>query len=284
MPEIELAQGRIHYRDQGDGAPILLVHGLLVNGRVWDSVVPQLASRARCIVPDLPLGSHRKAMNPRTDLSPYGLGAMLAEFIERLELDDVTLVGNDTGGALCQVLATEHPEHIARLALIDCDAFEHFPPPAFALVVKLLTRVPGALLLTADLARVPAVRRMGMSMARVTSEPVADELLRSWLTPLRNRGVRRDLLDVLRGIQPEVTRRAAERLSDFAGPALVVWGTRDRFFPVTDGERLAALLPGARLELIEGARTFAQLDAPERVAELILDLHRMSNARVPQEV
>ena len=272
MPEIQVTQGSIEYREQGAGAPVVLIHGLLVNGHVWDPVVSALSGRARCIVPELPLGSHRIPMAAGADLSPPGLAGLIAEVLARLELEDVTLVGNDTGGALAQLVAARHPERIARLVLTNCDAFENFPPPSFGPVLKALARVPGAVAGLALGGRFAPVRRASMKAMPLTVQPVPDELLKLWIEPLSNRRVRRDLVRVLRGISPEHTLAAAERLQDFDRPTLIVWGLRDRFFPVSDAERLAALLPNARLERIENARTFVQLDAPDRVAALVAEM------------
>jgi pimeloyl-ACP methyl ester carboxylesterase len=269
MPQVELPQGRIDYRDEGDGPPVVLIHGLLVNGRVWERLVPFLSRSARCIVPDLPLGSHRQPLDGSADLSPPGVAALIAELIERLDLDEVTLVGNDTGGALCQLVVTNHPERIGRLVLINCDAFEHFPPPAFKMLVKVLARVPGAVGGLAATARFGPVRRAAMSLAPLTIDPVPDDLLQSWVAPLRERGVRHDLVKVLRGISPAYTTEAAEKLPAFKRPVLIAWGTEDKFFPLSDAERLAALFDEARLERVEGARTFVQMDAPDRLAALI---------------
>ena len=109
MHEIELTPGTIRYRDVGRGEPIVFVHGLLVNGDLWRKVVPPLARSFRCIVPDLPLGSHVTAMRPDADLTPPGLARLIADLLAALDLRDVTLVGNDTGGALCQLVATRPP-------------------------------------------------------------------------------------------------------------------------------------------------------------------------------
>jgi pimeloyl-ACP methyl ester carboxylesterase len=269
MPQIELSQGTIQYRDEGSGPPIVLIHGLLVNGRVWERLVPLLSGSARCIVPDLPLGSHQQPLNDSADLTPPGVAALIAELIERLELDQVTLVGNDTGGALCQLVVTGHPERIGRLVLINCDAFERFPPPPFDTVIKVLRRVPGSLAVLATTSRVPAVRQGAMKMTPLTMKPVPDDLLESWVSPLRNPGIRRDLLKVLRGIDPAYTLQAAEQLPSFDQPVVIAWGTEDKFFPVSEAERLAALFAHARLERIDGARTFVQLDAPDRLAALM---------------
>ena len=132
MPEIELSHGTIHYRDQGSGPVIVLIHGLLVNGTVWDRAHRRAVHGARCIVPDLPLGSHRIPMaSGRRSVAARPRG-LIAELVEKLELTDVTLVGNDTGGALCQLVCAYHPTRIGRLVLTNCDAFEHFPPPALS--------------------------------------------------------------------------------------------------------------------------------------------------------
>ena len=104
------------------------MHGLLVDGRLWRKVTPLLEDRFRCIVPELPLGSHPEPLNPDADLSPRGWRAIVAGFLEGLDLRDVTLVGNDTGGAISQITAANHPERIGRLLLTNCDAFENFLP------------------------------------------------------------------------------------------------------------------------------------------------------------
>jgi pimeloyl-ACP methyl ester carboxylesterase len=268
MTEIQLTQGVIRYRDQGAGTPIVLIHGLLVNGNVWDRLVPLLATQGRCIVPDLPLGSHSVPMNKGADLSAPGLARLIAEFIERLELEDVTLVGNDTGGALCQLVVAEHPERIGRLVLTTCDAFENFPPPAVRPLVTAL-KLPGALAATSVLARLRIVRQAAFKAMPLTMRPIPDEQVKSWVAPLRDERIRADLATVVRGIDPADTLAAAERLRGFDRPALIAWGAEDRLFPFSDAERLAAILPNARLERIPNARAFVQLDAPERLAELI---------------
>jgi pimeloyl-ACP methyl ester carboxylesterase len=269
MPEIKLSQGTIHYREEGSGPPVLLVHGLLVNGTLWERTVSHLAQSARCIVPDLPLGSHPTPMNPEADLSPPGQAALIAELITRLELDRVTVVGNDTGGALCQLLAASRPELVGRLILTNCDSFEHFPPRAFRPLVTGIARIPGILSGVAALSRLRAVRKSSMAAASLTNDPIPDELIRSWVAPLSDSGVRRDLVKVCRGIDPRHTLDAAGRLRTFERPVLLAWGTRDKFFPMEHAERLRSLFPNARVERIENARTFVPLDAPERLAELI---------------
>jgi pimeloyl-ACP methyl ester carboxylesterase len=219
-------------------------------------------------VPDLPLGSHSLPMNKGADLSAPGLARLIAEFIERLELEDVTLVGNDTGGALCQLVAADHPERLGRLVLTTCDAFENFPPPAVRPMLTAL-KLPGALVATSLIGRLRVVRRAAFKAMPLTMQPIPDEQVKSWVAPLADKRIRADLATVVRGIDPADTVAAAERLRDFDRPALIAWGAEDRLFPFSDAERLAATLPNARLERIPNARAFVQLDAPERLAEMI---------------
>ncbi|MGH3595928.1 MAG: alpha/beta fold hydrolase [Mycobacterium sp.] len=247
----------------------MLIHGLFVNSTVWDRLAPLFTQRGRCVMPDLPLGAHRTPMNG-ADLSPPGLAQMIAELIQRLQLREVTVLGNDTGGALCQILCANHPELVDRLVLTNCDAFEHFPPAAFRAIERAGGRIPGLIKGLDLLLRARLLRRAALAAAPLTIQPLPDELLAAWFEPLHDRRIRADLRAVLQGISPEHTLAAAERLKTFDRPALIAWGTRDRFFPVSDAERLARTLPCARLETIDNARTFVQLDQPQRLAELVL--------------
>jgi pimeloyl-ACP methyl ester carboxylesterase len=203
------------------------------------------------------------------DLSPPGLAAMIAEFMQRLQLREVTVVGNDTGGALCQILCANHPELVDRLVLTNCDAFEHFPPTAFRAIEAAGAHVPGLIAGLDLVLRARPLRRAVMAAAPLTVRPLPDELLAAWFAPLHDPRIRADLRAVLQGISPTHTLAAAERLRTFDRPALIAWGARDRFFPLSDARRLAQTLPCARLEIIKNARTFVQLDQPQRLAELV---------------
>ncbi len=268
IPEIALSQGILRYQDHGSGPAIVLIHGLFVNSSVWDRLVSLLVRRARCVVPDLPLGAHRLPLNT-ADLSPPGLAAMIAEFIETLGLCNVTVVGNDTGGALCQILCANHQQVVDRLVLTNCDAFENFPPVAFRALEAAGAQLPGMLPALDLVLRSRVLRRAVMAVAPLTVRPLPDEMLTAWFAPLHDRRIRTDVRAVLRGISPEHTLAAAERLRTFDRPALIAWGARDRFFPMRDAQRLARTLPRARLEKIDNARTYVQIDQPERLAELL---------------
>lgn len=126
--EVWLDQGLIRYRETGEGSTIVFVHGIMVNSALWREVIPPLAQHFRCIAPDLPLGGHRVPLDPAADLSPAGVAQIVADFIEALGLRDVTLVGNDTGGAICQIVVAKHRGRLSRLVLTNCDSYEAFFP------------------------------------------------------------------------------------------------------------------------------------------------------------
>jgi pimeloyl-ACP methyl ester carboxylesterase len=273
MPEttLQLPQGPVRVREEGDGPPIVFIHGLLADGRLWDDVVARLRPHARVIVPELPLGSHRTAMRPDADLTPYGLAKLFADLLAALELHDVTLVANDTGGGLSQILVTRHPERVGRLVLTPCDSFENFLPPMIRPLQYVGGYVPGALAVVGQ-----AMRSQALAKSQLGFGPLAlrhrPELYVSWLEPVRSdRGVRRDLRKVLRGIRPRYTLEAAELLPGFHKPALIAWADKDRLFPREHAERLAALLPDSRLEIVEDSRTFIPFDQPDRLAALITE-------------
>jgi pimeloyl-ACP methyl ester carboxylesterase len=270
---VSLPAGTIRYRATGDGPPIVFVHGLLVDGRLWDQTLPHLTGR-RLIVPDWPLGSHRSAMTNGADLTPPGLARIVADTIAALDLDDVTLVGNDTGGAIAQLVVTRHPQRISRLVLTNCDSHENFLPMMFR-PLQAAARVPGAVRALAAAMRATWVRNLPMAYGWLAAEHIDPALTADWLKPAReDQGVRRDLTAVLRGISNRYTIEAARQLKAFEGRTLLAWGRDDRFFKPRHAERLAAEFAEARLEWIDDARTFVPFDQPERLAELITEFTR----------
>jgi pimeloyl-ACP methyl ester carboxylesterase len=268
MKELSIPQGTIRYRDEGSGDPIVFVHGFLVDGELWRDVSARLAPDFRVIAPDWPMGSHQVAMAAGTDLSAPGVARIVAAFLDGLGLENVTLVGNDSGGAICQLVAVNHPERVARLVLTSCDAYENFPPPAFR-PLQALARVPGAVGLILQSMRSAFSRRTPTAYGWVMKRP-DDALTKRWVTPaLRDRAVRRDATEFLRGMRNQYTLAASKRFGEFTKPVLIAWSREDRFFKVRFAERLASDFPAARLEFIDDAYTFASLDQPERTAELI---------------
>lgn len=114
---VVLRDGEISYRERGEGPTLVFIHGPLVNGDLWRKVVSDLARDCRCITPDWPLGAHRSPMRPQADLTPTGLALIIEEFLEKLELDDVTLVSNDTATALTQLVLAKSPRRVRRAVM-----------------------------------------------------------------------------------------------------------------------------------------------------------------------
>jgi pimeloyl-ACP methyl ester carboxylesterase len=265
--EVDLPAGRIRYRDEGSGKPVVFVHGYLVDSRLWDGVVDALGERCRCLAPDWPIGSQQIAMKPDADLSPYGIAAMIAGFLEELDLEDVTIVGNDSGGAMSQVLATRHPERIGRLVLTNCDTHENFPPGPFKALIP-LAKMPGGMAIVGAPFRVGAIARAAFKP--FAKKRIPPELIRSWMEPgLNDPGVKRDLKKVTVDMNKRYTLEAAEKLRSSDLPLLLAWAPEDRVFPFKWAERLAGEVPNARIVEIPDSSTFVPFDQPQRLADEI---------------
>jgi pimeloyl-ACP methyl ester carboxylesterase len=262
--EVELPAGRLRYREAGEGKPVVFVHGYLVDGRLWDGVVDSLADGFRCLAPDWPIGAQQIAMKPDADLSPYGIAAIVASFLDALELEDVTIVGNDSGGAMSQVLVTRHPERVGRLVLTNCDTHENFPPGIFKAMPPLAKLPGGMTVLSAPFRIGPLARAAFKPFAKTQIPP---QLVASWMAPgLHDPAVKHDAKKVTAGMHKRYTLEAAEKLRGSELPLLLAWAPGDRYFPISYAERLAEGMPNARIVRIPDAKTFVPLDQPERLA------------------
>jgi pimeloyl-ACP methyl ester carboxylesterase len=282
MPEIELSAGTIEYEDTGgDGPAIVLLAGLLMDATLWDGVVARLSSGHRCIAPTLPLGAHRHPMRADADLSPRGIARLVSELLERLDLDKVTLVGNDTGGAIAQLVAGERPARIGRIVLVSCDAFDNFPPGLTGRTVVATGKLPPMLFGVAmQPMRLRPLRRLPLTFGWLTKR--GDAVVARWLTPvLTQREIRRDTVRVLREIAADrgLLLDAAERLSSFDRPALIAWAAEDRVMPLAHGRRLAEILPRGRLVEIPDSYTLVPLDQPAALAEAVERFVEQSQVR-----
>jgi pimeloyl-ACP methyl ester carboxylesterase len=265
--EIQLPAGKIRYREAGEGKPIVFVHGYLVDGRLWEGVVDRLSDRFRCLAPDWPIGAQQVPMNPEADLSPPGIAKLIADFLAALDLEDVTIVGNDSGGAMSQVLVTTHPERIGRLALTNCDTHENFPPGIFKAMPP-LAKLPGGMVVLSAPFRVPAVARQAFAPFARTKIP--PELIASWMAPAtKDREIMRDTKKVTAGMNKRHTLKAAEKLRGSQLPIRLLWAPNDKFFPIKYAERLASETGNAEIIQIPNANTFVPLDQPQRVADEI---------------
>lgn len=269
MEEIRLEQGVIRYRDVGSGPVLVFVHGILVNGMLWRDVVAGLSGKFRCIVPDLPLGSRLVPMGAEADLSPKGVARIVADLIEALDLEDVALIGNDTGGAICQIVISENPERISRLVLTNCDAYEAFFPPLlrpFQYAARFFgTRFVDLLAWTL---RARAAQRL--LLWTVSKRRPEAETLDAYMEPvISSAGVRRDLTRILRTVSNRYTLEAARSFPNFHKPVLLVWGKDDLVFPLRYAERLRDDFPNAILHQVAESRAFVPEDQPQILADSI---------------
>ncbi len=252
--------------------PVLFVHGALVDSRLWSGVAHSLAEKGfRCVLPTWPLGSHTSPVTDRAVLSPQGVAELIHQFILALDLDDVTLVGSDTGGGVCQFLIDAHPDPIGRLVLTNCDAFDVFPPFPFNVVFALMrtgatTRALGRLM------GLTALRHSPLAYGLLVNNP-DPALTASWIAPATTDSrIAGDFAALARGIGRTDLMSTAPRLRLFSKPVSLVWGQRDRCFTPALGRRLATLFPDATLTEVPGARTFVALDNPAAVVDAISDV------------
>lgn len=272
MNEIELSAGPLQYVDSGGGGPVVvLLHGLLMDASLWEEVIADLASDHRCIAPTLPLGAHRRPMSSAADLSLPGIAGMIAEFLDRLDLQDVVLVGNDTGGALAQLVMRNGAKRVARVVLASCEAFDNLPPgltgKALSLSSKLSPTLFGVFM---QQMRLRPIRRLPIAFGTLTKR--GDATTARWIRPLLEQPeIRAETVRMLRAAFADASLLdvASKELAHFDRPALVVWASDDRVMPAEHGRRLAALLPQAQFTTIDNSYTLMPLDQPSAFARLI---------------
>ncbi len=259
------------YDSGGGGQPIVFGHGLIMDHTEWSAVIDHLREDFRCIVPVLPLGGHRRPMDPEADLTMRGVALLIAEVIDRLELPPVVLVANDWGGP--QITAVERPDVVAGLVLTPEEAFDNYPPGLPGAFAALLCRMPGGLALAGRSLRIPGVQRLPMTFGRMTKRPIPAEMLRGWTEGLvANSDIRKDVRRYVKTTPKGCLLETAEQLRSFHKPAAVVWSTDDRTMPREHGRALADLLPNAALVEVEDCSVLMPLDQPERLAIEIREL------------
>jgi pimeloyl-ACP methyl ester carboxylesterase len=253
----------------GDGQVVLFLHGLLVDGSLWDAVVERLPGH-RCVVPELPLGSHTTPFPDRSRITMEGVADLAADVLDELDVRNVTVVGNDTGGALAQLLVTRRPERVGRLVLTPCDAFEVFPPPLFKLLF-LAGRSSAGLNLGIQPLRLGFGRRLPIAYGKLSIR-AGDEQLERWIAPaLSSRRVRGDVAHFLRHATPAITLDAATALTAFDKPAAIVWPPDDPAFPFSLARRLSRVLRQAELVEVADSYAFVPVDAPDELARVVAE-------------
>lgn len=271
MKIVDVAAGTIEYRDQGDpnGPPVVLLHGLLMNDAQWDLALPLLPSGFRYLLPVLPMGGHRIPMRPDADLTMPGMIGIVADFLDALDLTDVTLVVTDWGGPLF-LTDTGRDKRVSRLVICPCESFDNFPPGFPGKVSVLATRNPATTYLAMRQLKIGWLRRQWLVFGQMAKKPVPQAIIDKWLTPgLADRRIRRDLVKYAQSkFSRDELIRSTNALSDFAGPALVLW-SNNPVMPASHGQRLAELLPNGELRHVDDAYVLTMLDQPDQTAKQI---------------
>ncbi|BBX17064.1 alpha/beta hydrolase [Mycolicibacterium duvalii] len=265
----------IAYVDTGSGPVVLFVHGVYVTGALWNDTVRELGDGFRCVVPTWPLGAHSTETGG-ADLGAEAAARRIVHFMEALDLADVTVVANDTGGGLVLAALGDtalDTSRIGRLVFTNCDSYEHFPPGSFAQIVKLCrasSTVGGGVLRL--LATGPG---QSFFLKAVCKHPPTADRQREIFGAFATSGAaRRDAVAVTASLDPALTLRASGAIEAFDKPVTLVWGTDDKLFPLDHARRLRDAFPHSELIEIDGSSTFVMLDAPKRLAAAILEHQR----------
>jgi pimeloyl-ACP methyl ester carboxylesterase len=272
--ELETRLGPLAWRSSGHGPTLVFFAGALANHDLWRDVIVALEDRFRCITIDLPLGAHPWPLSTGVDRSAASLARLLLDCLDLLEVEDATVVANDTaGGLLLLSLATDHPAlgRVGRLVLTNCDNYDQFPPDKLQKAAAMCRTLPRlARALVGLQFRSSIARRRGFSS--VVASRLDDERVESFLGPLRrDRRVVDDFVAAFGGCRPQLLVDAAEAIPRFDRPVLLIWGDSCEFFPMTDARRLASEFPRATLVSVPGAKTWVPVDNPGAVADAIVN-------------
>ena len=271
---LETRLGPLAWRSSGRGPALVFFAGALANHDLWRDVVAALEDQYRCITIDLPLGAHPWPLSPGADRSAISLARLMLDCLELLEVEDATVIANDTaGGLLLLSLDSRHPalERIGRLVLTNCDSYDQFPPDALKKAGPLFRRLPrlGRALVRLQ-ARWSFLRRRGI--ATVTASGLDHHRQESFMGPMRrDRRVADDFVAAAAGFRPELLVDAAGAIRQFDRPVLLVWGDSCDFFPMAHAERLASEFPRATLVPVPGAKAWVPIDNPVAVTEAIAE-------------
>ena len=271
MPEVQLSAGTIEYQDTGgEGPVVVLLHGVIMDHTLWREVVPGLDD-FRCILPTLPLGAHRRPMRAEADLGLWAQVELVAEFLDALELNDVTLVSSDWGGGTL-LTAAGRDARVGRLVICPGELFDNYPPGLPGRAAALGAKLPGGIAFALRQLKVRALRRTPLMFGWMAKRPLPDDVVDGWIAPgLASREIRRDLTKYARSSPPGPELIAAtERLREFDRPALIIWGVEDKVMPIAHARRLAELMPQAQLVELQDTYALVQFDCPAALTEALV--------------
>ncbi|HVD40551.1 MAG TPA: alpha/beta hydrolase [Solirubrobacterales bacterium] len=276
MPEIEVSAGPIEYGDSGGaGRPLVFVGGLPHDESLWDGVVAELAPEFRCLTPVLPLGAQRKPLRPDADLSLPGLGRIVTEFLERLDLRDAVVCFNDWGGAQTMV-SHGGVDRVGAFVLISCETDRNYPPGVAGQIAALSGFLPGGFGVMRFALSSPTLRKLPFTYGRMSKRGVPDELMHRWLQPLKRREIRRDTRRYVRDVRhgKREIRAATPQLRSFERPVLVVWDEEGTMMPNSEGRRLAESFPNSTYVELPDCYTLIPIDQPQALAGEIREFAR----------
>ena len=256
---------------------VVLLHGVLMNGTLWDTVVAGLGARYRCVVPELPFGAHTTPMPDDADLSLPALATILTEFLTEPDLHQVTVVCNDWGGAQLLINPGD-TDRVANLVLVSSEAFDNYPPGLPGRLLCTTAALPGGTFLVAQLLGPRWIRHLPVVFGALSKRRVPEDLFKSWIHPLRhNRKVRRDLAKYLRNVpKPQQLLAWADQQRTFAGPVLIIWAREDKLMPPAHAERLADHFQNTQVVWIDDSYTLIPIDRPQALTDhlkMFLEAH-----------
>ncbi len=270
MKSVDVTAGTIEYREEGDpdGAPVVLLHGLLMNDTQWNLALPHLPAGFRYLLPVLPIGGHRIPMRDDADLTMPGMVDVVADFLDALDLTDVTLVVTDWGGPLF-LTDRGRDARVARMVVCPSEAFTNFPPGFPGKMTWAGTRTTGTLKLAMAQLRIGWLRNRFFLFGMMAAKPIPQDIVKAWTEAgLADVRIRRDVLKYARTkFDKSELMRATNRLADFRGDVLVLW-SRNRVMPVAHAEALAELTSGT-IRYVDDAKVLIMLDQPEQTAREI---------------
>lgn len=280
MPSVQLSTVTIDYEDTGGDLPVaVLLHGLLMDGSLWNEVVPGLKDQYRCVVPTLPLGGHRQPLSAQADCTMRGLAKMVIEFLDALNLSDVVLIGNDTGGALAQLVLAEDRRRVGKAVLIACDTYDNLPPGVSGKALTMTGKLPPAAFgMFMQQLRLKPMRRLPISFGWLTKR--GDAITRQWLAPILSQSaIRADAVRVLRNIfgDRDVLNKAAAGFGAVPIPVLVVWAPEDKIMPKGDGRRLAEAFPRGSYVEVADSYALIPLDQPAALVQALREFEHANS-------